>query len=100
MVCCRFRRHDDKIVASEQGDAGEGKFNCEFKLEAVRLVTERGVSVAQGYRDLDVGESILPRWMRELAEAPASSFPDHGQMPSEQAGGDRRAQEGGYPAQR
>lgn len=29
------------------------KFNREFKIEAVRLVTERGVAVAQAARDLD-----------------------------------------------
>ena len=61
------------------------KFSREFKLEAVKLVRERGVSVAQACRDLDVAESVLRRWIRELAEAPASAFPGHGQMHSEQA---------------
>lgn len=61
------------------------KFSREFKLEAVRLVRERGVSVAQACRDLDVAESVLRRWMRELAEAPTSAFPGQGQMRSEQA---------------
>ncbi len=50
------------------------KFSREFKLEAVKLVRERGVSVAQACRDLDVAESVLRRWMGELAEAPASAF--------------------------
>jgi len=35
------------------------EFSCEFKLEAVRLVRERGVAVAQAARDLDV-----PRMLR------------------------------------
>jgi len=30
------------------------KYSREFKLEAVRLIKERGVSVAQASRDLDV----------------------------------------------
>ena len=30
------------------------KFTREFKLEAVRLIKERGVSVSQASRDLDV----------------------------------------------
>lgn len=30
------------------------KVSREFKIEAVKLVTERGVSVAQAYRDLDL----------------------------------------------
>ena len=55
------------------------KFSREFKLEAVKLVRERGVSVAQACRDLDVAESVLRRWIRELAEAPASAFPGQGQ---------------------
>lgn len=56
------------------------KFGCEFKTEAVKLVTERGVSVAQAARDLDLAESVLRRWMRELAVAPATAFPGHGQQ--------------------
>ena len=34
-------------------------FSREFKLEAVRLVTERGVAVAQAAKDLDVHENVL-----------------------------------------
>ena len=41
------------------------KFTKEFKFEAVKLVTERGVAVAQASRDLDLAESVLHR------EAPA-----------------------------
>ena len=33
-------------------------FSREFKLEAVRLVTERGVAVAQAAKDLDVHENV------------------------------------------
>ena len=56
------------------------KFGAEFKIEAVKLVTERGVAVAQAARDLDLAESVLRRWMRELAAAPAAAFPGHGQQ--------------------
>lgn len=42
------------------------KFSREFKIEAVRLVTDRDVAVPQAARDLDVAESVLRRWMREL----------------------------------
>jgi len=41
-------------------------FSREFKLEAVRLVTERGVAVAQAAKDLDVHENVLRKWIREL----------------------------------
>ncbi|MFC0341376.1 transposase [Paracoccus niistensis] len=42
------------------------KFSREFKTEAVKLVTERGVSAAQAARYLDVAESVLRRRMWEL----------------------------------
>jgi hypothetical protein len=40
-------------------------FSREFKLEAVKLIKERRVAVAQASHDLDVGESVLRRWLRE-----------------------------------
>ena len=43
------------------------QFSREFKLEAVKLVKERGVTVAQAVRDLDVHETVLRKWMREQA---------------------------------
>lgn len=60
------------------------KFSGEFKLEAVRLVRERGVSVAQASRDLDVHENVLRKWVREFTTAPRDAFPGHGQMKPEQ----------------
>jgi transposase len=56
------------------------KFSREFKIEAVRLVTDRGVAVAQAARDLDLAESVLRRWMRELTATPVAAFPGNGQM--------------------
>lgn len=40
------------------------KFSREFKLEAVRLLRERGVAVAHAARDLDLHENMLRRWAR------------------------------------
>ena len=56
----------------------------EFKLEAVRLVKERGVAVAQASRDLDLHENVLRKWMRDLSADPQHAFPGHGQMKPEQ----------------
>jgi transposase len=61
-------------------DITRWKFSREFKIEAVRLVTDRGVAVAQAARDLDVAESVLRRWMRELATAPVAAFSGNGQI--------------------
>lgn len=41
------------------------QFSREFKLEAAKLVLERGVSVSQAARDLDLQENMLRKWMRE-----------------------------------
>ena len=38
---------------------GRRSFSREFKLEAVRLVRERGVSIAQAARDLDLHQNML-----------------------------------------
>jgi transposase len=54
------------------------KFRRAFKLEAMRLVKDRGVSVAQAARDLDVHEKVLREWVRELSTNPRHAFPGHG----------------------
>ncbi|EKF40023.1 transposase [Nitratireductor indicus C115] len=69
------------------------KFSREFKLEAVRLVKERGVSVAQAARDLDLHENVLRTWVRELCADPQHAFPGHGQMKPEQLEIDRLRKE-------
>ena len=61
------------------------QFSREFKLEAVKLVKNRGVSVAQAARDLDVHENILRKWVRELASDPQQAFPGQDVMKPEQA---------------
>jgi transposase len=60
------------------------RFGREFKVEAVRLIRERGVSVAQAARDLDVHENVLRKWVKEFAADPGQAFPGHGQMKPEQ----------------
>ena len=69
------------------------KFSREFKLEAVRLVKDRGVAVAQAARDLDLHENVLRKWIREFADDPQHAFPGHGQMKPEQLEIDRLRKE-------
>jgi transposase len=61
------------------------KFTREFKLEAVRLITERGVKVAQASRDLGVHGTVLRKWAKDFSTDPQQAFPGHGQMKPEQA---------------
>ena len=56
------------------------KFSRDFKIEAVRLVKDWAVTVAQAARDLDIAESVLRRWIRELRVAPAAAFRGNGQI--------------------
>lgn len=56
------------------------QFSREFKIEAVKLVTERCVRVAQAASDLDVLESVLRRWVRALTQDPIEAFPGKGIM--------------------
>jgi len=60
------------------------RFSREFKLEAVKLVRERGVSVAQAARDLDLHENLLRKWVKDFAADPQHAFPGQGQMKPEQ----------------
>ncbi len=60
------------------------KFTREFKLEAVRLIRERGVAVKQAARDLNVHENVLRKWVKEFGVDPQHAFPGHGQMKPEQ----------------
>ena len=69
------------------------KFSREFKLEAVRLVRERGVTVAQAARDLDVHENVLRKWVGSSTPIPKQAFPGHGQMKPEQLEIDRLRKE-------
>ncbi len=61
------------------------QFSREFKQEAVRLVRERGVAMAQVARDLDVHVNLLRGWVRAQIADPAHAFPGEGQQRPEQA---------------
>lgn len=61
------------------------RFSREYKLEAVRLVTERGVSMAQGARDLGLHLNTLRKWVREHEADPWHAFPCEGQQRPEAA---------------
>jgi transposase len=60
------------------------QFTREFKLEAVRLIKQRGVSYAQASKDLGVHPTQLRNWVKQLADDPEHAFPGHGQMKPEQ----------------
>ena len=61
------------------------RFSREFKVEAVKLVLERGVTVSQAARDLDVHVNVLRSWVREQRADPIHAFPGEGQQKPEAA---------------
>lgn len=41
-------------------------FSPEFKAEAVKFIKERGYSITQASRELDIGETALRRWISQV----------------------------------
>ena len=65
------------------------KFSREYKIEAVRFAGERGVSMAQASRDIDVRENAVRKWVKETGADPKQAFPGRGQLKPEQLEIDR-----------
>ncbi len=61
------------------------RYTREYKLEALRLIREQGVSIRQASVDLEIHENTLRAWLKEFASDPAHAFPGHGQMKPEAA---------------
>jgi len=62
----------------------EAKFNREFDLEAVRLIRDRGVSVAQASQYIGVHPTLLRNLAKALAAGAEHEFSGQGQMKPEQ----------------
>jgi len=60
------------------------RFTREFKLEAVRLIKDRGVSYMQASQDLGVHPTQLSNWVKAQADDPQHAFSGQGQMKPEQ----------------
>jgi transposase len=53
-------------------------YSREFKIEAVHLVTDQGLSRKQVARDLGIDPTSLRSWIKELTQAPEHAFPGKG----------------------
>jgi transposase len=61
------------------------RYAREFKIEAVKLVTEGGLTIQQVARDLDIHPNTLSKWRRQFASDPKGAFPGKGhQSPDEE----------------
>ena len=56
-------------------------YTAEFKAAAVKLVTEKGYSVAEAARSLGVHETLLRSWKQALEARADQAAPGRGQLP-------------------
>lgn len=56
------------------------KFDREFKLDAVRLITEEGRVVSEVARNLGIHENLLHRWKKLYLEDDKYAFPGKGYL--------------------
>jgi transposase len=59
------------------------RYSKEFKLDAVRLVTEQGYSIAEAARNLGLNANMLGRWKLEATESDGA-FRGNGNLSPEQ----------------
>ena len=57
-------------------------YTREFKVEAVKLITEQGYSVAEAARSLGVHETLLRSWKQALQAQGDQAFPGQGNPPA------------------
>jgi transposase len=69
--------HLEGVVSMSHG-ANRRKFTKEFKVEAVRLTNQPGMTVVKAASDLGIRAKMLYRWRSELAETPVEAFPGKG----------------------
>ena len=53
-------------------------YTAEFKLAAVKMITEQKLSVAEVGRRLDVSETLLRAWRKAVLAGGEAAFPGHG----------------------
>jgi transposase len=54
------------------------RYDRQFKIDAVRMVTEGGRKMAEVARELGLGHNQLARWKKELEEEGKEAFPGSG----------------------
>jgi len=64
---------------------GRRKYDREFKIEAVRLVTEDGRRATEVARNLGIHVNLIYLWKKQLAEDPKEAFPGLGRLKASEA---------------
>ena len=58
-------------------------YSKQFKVDAVKLVTEQGYNVSEAARNLGIHHSSLRRWKKQLETDGNQAFPGKGHMTTE-----------------
>ena len=59
------------------------KYDREFKIEAVRMASEPGVTAKEVERRLGIGTGVLSRWKRQFKDDGQQAFPGKGHLKPE-----------------
>jgi transposase len=64
---------------------GRRSFTREFKLEAIKLVRDRGVSISQAAQDLGLHPNVLRKWVKDFGARAEQAFPGRGKQRADDA---------------
>jgi transposase len=59
-------------------------FTAEFKLSAIRLMTDQKLSLTETARRLGIHENLLRKWKHDHEQKGDQAFPGNGNLPPEQ----------------
>ena len=59
-------------------------YDKEFKVEAVRMASEPGVTATEVEKRLGIGQGVISRWKRQLREDGEKAFPGKGHLPPQE----------------
>jgi len=60
------------------------KYSKEFKLDAISLVVDQGISRREAARSLDINSQMLGRWVKEQQSEDGQAFRGNGKLTPEQ----------------
>ena len=58
-------------------------YSKQFKVDAVKLVTDQGYKISEAARNLEISPNLLGRWKYQLAGESDQAFPGKGHMTPE-----------------
>ena len=58
-------------------------YSRQFKIDAVKLVTDRGYKISEAARNLEINPNLLRKWKNQLAAENNQAFPGKGHMTPE-----------------